>query len=136
CVAAAIAAIYLYKTLGEGGSRSLMYGMLVADRFACFFIVLVSVATAATALISARHQQEHEWESGEYYGLLLLVASGMAIMAMASDLVTVFLGIETMSLGVYVLTASHSRSLRGTEAAMKYFIMGAAATAFLLYGIA
>jgi NADH-quinone oxidoreductase subunit N len=122
--------------LAPGEQQVLMYGMLVMDRFACFFIVLLSLATAMTAMMSQRFQEEHGWESGEYYALLLLVAAGMGIMAMANDLVTVFLGIETMSLGVYVLVAIRPHSLRGTEAAMKYFLMGAVATAFLLYGIA
>lgn len=136
CVGAAIAAIYLYKGLGPGNSRSLMYGMLVADRLGCFFLVLISAATAITAIVSAAYQEEHGWKSGEYYGLLMLVASGMAMMAVAGDLVTVFIGVETMSLGVYVLTTARPHSLRGTEAAMKYFLVGAVATAFLLYGIA
>ena len=136
CVGAAIAAVVVYRALGPGESRLLIHDMLVADRFGCFFIVLIAGATAITAMISAPYQQTHGWSSGEYYALLLMVAAGMVIMAMAADMVTVFLGIETMSLGVYVLTASRRRSLRGTEAAMKYFLMGAVASAFLLYGIA
>lgn len=135
-VAAALAGIFFYRLLAPGEERQLMSGMLVADRFGYLFIVLISFATAITALVSARYQEEYEWESGDYYAVLLMSASGMGIMAMSSDLVSVFLGLETMSLGVYVLTAAKRRSLRGTEAAMKYFLMGAVATAFLLYGIA
>lgn len=136
CVGAAVAAIVLLRALEPGQTRSLMSGMLVADRFGYLFTALIALLTAGTALIAARHQQEHDWEEGAFYGLLLLSASGMAIMAMAGDMVTVFLGIETMSLGVYVMTALRLRSLRSSEAAMKYFIMGAFATGFLLYGIA
>ncbi|MEM9488248.1 MAG: NADH-quinone oxidoreductase subunit N [Myxococcota bacterium] len=134
-VLAAVAAILVYQNLEPGESRPVI-GMLLADRFGCFFIVLVSLGTAVTALISGRYQSEHGWQSGEYYGILMLVTAGMAIMATAGDLVTIFIGIETMSLGVYVLVASRRHSLRGTEAAMKYFLMGAVASAFLLYGIA
>lgn len=136
CIGAALAAIFLYRSLAPGEERYLIYEMLVADRFGCFFIVLISLATAVTAMVSAPYQEANGWSSGEYYALLLMVASGMVIMAMAADLVSVFLGIETMSLGVYVLCAARRHSLRGTEAAMKYFLMGAVASAFLLYGIA
>ena len=136
CILASIAAIYIYKDLGAGGSKTIMQGMMVMDRFACFFIILFAAVTALTALITAAHQVEHKWEHGEFYGLLLLSVSGMAMLAMANDLVTIFIGIETMSLAVYALTASRWRSRHGAEAAMKYFIMGAFSTAFLLYGIA
>lgn len=136
CIAAAIAAVVLFGKLTDSGPVHLMRGMLVADTFAMFFIVLFCGATAFTALISDYHQREHDWENGEYYGLLTLAAAGMAILAMAGDLVSIFIGIETMSLAVYVLAASRWRSRRGAEAAMKYFLMGAFSTGFLLYGIA
>jgi NADH-quinone oxidoreductase subunit N len=136
CVGAAVSAIVLYRMMEPGETRTLFYGMLVADRFGYFFVVLTAAITAGTALISARHQEEHEWTEGAMHGTLLLASSGMAMMVMAGDLVTIFLGIETMSLAVYVLTALRRGSLRSSEAAMKYFLMGAFATGFLLYGIA
>jgi NADH-quinone oxidoreductase subunit N len=80
--------------------------------------------------------REHDWKIGEAYGMLLLAASGMVMLAHAGNLVTVFLGIETMSIGVYVMTAMRRRSRRGNEAAMKYFLIGAFATGFLMYGMA
>jgi len=144
CALAAIAAIWEYKAV-EGGTRQLMatahvkgtwYGMLVPDRFSCFFIVLFPVMTAFTAMVASGHQREYKWENGEFYGLLLLSASGLAMLAMANDMVTIFLGIECMSISVYALTASRWRSRRGAEAAMKYFLMGAFASGFMLYGIA
>ena len=92
--------------------------------------------TALTALMSPAHQREHDWQIGEYYGVMLLSASGMVMLAHAANLVTVFLGIETMSIGVYVMTAMRRRSRRGNEAAMKYFLIGAFATGFLMYGMA
>jgi NADH-quinone oxidoreductase subunit N len=136
CVGAAVSAVVLYRMLAPGEARPLFYGMLVADRFGYLFVVLTAVLTAGTALISARHQEAHDWTEGAMHGTLLLAASGMAIMAMAGDLAAIFLGIETMSLAVYVLTALRRGSLRSSEAAMKYFLMGAFATGFLLYGIA
>jgi NADH-quinone oxidoreductase subunit N len=68
--------------------------------------------------------------------VMLLSASGMVMLAHAANLVTIFLGIETMSIGVYVMCAMRRRSRRGNEAAMKYFLMGAFATGFLVYGMA
>ena len=74
-------------------------------------------------------------ESAEYYALLLLSIIGMMVMTMAADLMTLFLGLEVMSIAVYVLTGLRTRNKRSGEAAMKYFLMGAFATAFLLFGI-
>jgi NADH-quinone oxidoreductase subunit N len=136
CVAAAASAVVLYRTLGPAEARPLFYGMLVADRFGYLFVTLASVLTAGTALISARHQEAHDWAEGAVHGTMLLATAGMAMLVMASDLAAIFLGIETMSLAVYVLTAMRRGSLRSSEAAMKYFLMGAFATGFLLYGIA
>ena len=98
--------------------------------------IAVSVTTALTVLMTPGHQRAHDWQIGEYYGVMLLSASGMVMLAHAGNLVTVFLGIETMSIGVYVMTAMRRRSRRGNEAAMKYFLIGAFATGFLVYGMA
>src|SRR6185503_9527476 len=108
----------------------------IADRTGYVLSALFSVTTAFAALMSPAHQKEHDWQIGEYYGLMLLSASGMVMLAHAANLVTVFLGIETMSIGVYVMVAMRRRSRRGNEAAMKYFLMGAFATGFLVYGMA
>ena len=136
CIGAVLAAWTVWDAAGVQGPRALFSGMLVADRFGAFFSALFAITAALTAMLTPAHQREHDWVSGEFYGLLLLATSGMAMIAMAADLVTVFLGIEIMSIAVYVLTASRRRSRRSAEAAMKYFLMGAFATGFLLYGIA
>ncbi|HTE54392.1 MAG TPA: NADH-quinone oxidoreductase subunit N [Kofleriaceae bacterium] len=136
CAGAALASIAIFRSLAPGQSVSMFGGMLIADRSSMFLSALLCAGTGFTALITPQHQVEYQWESGESYGMLLLAVSGMVIMAMAGDLVATFLGIETMSLAVYVLTALRRGSRRATEGAMKYFLMGAFATAFLLYGIA
>lgn len=135
-VGAGLVAIMVYRHLGDGETRSLMSGMLLADKTTMLLVAMFSFTTAAAAMIAPANQREHDWEMGEFYGILLLSASGMVILAQAGNLVTVFLGVETMSIGVYVLTASRKRSRRAQEAAMKYFLMGAFATAFLIYGMA
>jgi NADH-quinone oxidoreductase subunit N len=135
-LASAVASIVLYRHVAAGVRVSLFGDMLLADKTAYVLSALFGFSTAFAALISPAHQREHEWQNGEYYGLLLLSASGMVILAQAANLVTVFLGIETMSIGVYVMVALRRRSRRGNEAAMKYFLVGAFATGFLMYGMA
>jgi NADH-quinone oxidoreductase subunit N len=135
-VASAIASVVLYRVLPTGVHKMLMGEMLVADHTSYVLSALFALTTAATALMSPAHQREHDWAMGEYYGVMLLSASGMVMLAHAANLVTVFLGIETMSIGVYVMTAMRRRSRRSNEAAMKYFLVGAFATGFLMYGMA
>jgi NADH-quinone oxidoreductase subunit N len=134
-VASGIASVVLYRQVGEA-HVPLLGEMLIADRMGYVLSALFAGTTAIAALMSPAHQRTHEWEVGEYYGVLLLSASGMVMLAHAGSLVTVFLGIETMSLGVYVMTAMRRRSRRSQEAAMKYFLVGAFATGFLMYGLA
>ncbi len=135
-LASTVVSIVLYRHLGPTSSRLLFSEMLVADRTGYVLSGLFGVVAALAALLAPSHQRTHGWVVGEYYGILLLTASGMVLLAQAANLATVFLGVETMSIGVYVMTALRRRSRRGNEAAMKYFLMGAFATAFLLYGMA
>ncbi|MBA3392447.1 MAG: NADH-quinone oxidoreductase subunit N [Deltaproteobacteria bacterium] len=135
-LAAFVASVVLYRQVPSGVRIALLGEMLVADRMGYVLSALFAGVTAAAALMSTAHQREHDWQVGEYYGLLLLSASGMVMLAQAANLVTIFLGIETMSVAVYVMVAMRRRSRRGNEAAMKYFLIGAFATGFLLYGMA
>ena len=135
-LASAIASVVLYRQLEPGEHHALLGEMLIADRTGYILSALFAVVTALTALMSPAHQREHDWQIGEYYGVMLLSASGMVMLAHAANLVTIFLGIETMSIGVYVMTAMRRKSRRGNEAAMKYFLIGAFATGFLMYGMA
>jgi len=135
-LAAAIASIVLYRQLAPGEVHVLFGSMIVADKLGYVLSAVFCVITALTALMSPAHQREHEWKMGEYYGLLLLSTAGMVMLAHAGSMVTVFLGIETMSIAVYVMVAMRRRSRRGNEAAMKYFLIGAFATGFLVYGMA
>src|SRR5262249_5401161 len=80
--------------------------------------------------------REQRFEFGEYYALILLATAGMMMLAMAADFVALFIGLETMSLAVYVLTGSWRRSARSSEGALKYFLIGSFASAVMLYGIA
>ncbi len=137
CVLTIIAAIWVWKALpAAGGSVPMLHGMLVADRFSMFLIILFATSAGLTMMTMPAHQRAYAWDVGESYGLVLLSVAGMSMLALAGDLVTIFIGIELMSLGVYALTAARWRDRQGAEAAMKYFLMGAFATGFLVYGIA
>jgi NADH-quinone oxidoreductase subunit N len=111
-------------------------GLLVHDRLSLFLDATFLVAAGLSAMLAGPFMREHRFEFGELYALLLFATSGMMILASAADLVSVFIGVETMSIAVYVLTGSWRRSAKSSEAAMKYFINGAFAAAVLLYGIA
>ena len=134
-LASLVASVVMFRQVGSD-PRPIFGEMLVADRVGYALSGLFSVTTALVAMMTPAHQRAHEWENGESYAILLMSASGMVILAQAANLVTIFLGIETMSIGVYALTALRRRSKRGNEAALKYFLMGAFATGFLLYGMA
>jgi NADH-quinone oxidoreductase subunit N len=111
-------------------------GTLVLDRFALFFALLACVAAALTIGLSVEYVREQAISAGDYYVLILLATTGMVLMAAAADLVVVFLALEVMSVAVYVLAGMLRGDLRSNEAALKYFLLGAFASGFLLYGIA
>jgi len=110
--------------------------MLIIDRFTVFFDLLFLLATAITILLSLHYLTIEENVHGEYYTLLLLATLGMMLMVKASDLIIVFLGIETLSLAIYILAGYLRSEVKSNESALKYFLLGAFSTAFLLYGIA
>jgi NADH-quinone oxidoreductase subunit N len=119
------------------GSREAAFGdTFVLDNFALFFTQICAGAAALTILTSVHYVREMRILEGEFYVLILFATLGMIVMAASNDLMVFFLGLETMSVAVYVLTGMWRASSRSSEAAMKYFLMGSFATGFLLYGIA
>jgi NADH-quinone oxidoreductase subunit N len=119
-----------------GSQEGAFADTLLLDNFALFFTQLFLGAAALTILGSIHYIRETRIHEGEFYALILFATVGMIIMAAANDLIVFFLGLETMSVAVYVLTGIWRESSRASEAAMKYFLIGAFATGFLLYGIA
>ncbi len=111
-------------------------GMLIVDRMALFLDGAFIVAGLVTLLFSGPYLREQGFEFGEFYAMVLFGVAGMTMVAHATHMVSLLIGIETMSLAAYVLTGSWRRSLRSSEGAMKYFLMGAFATGFLVYGMA
>ncbi|MGD9762228.1 MAG: NADH-quinone oxidoreductase subunit N [Candidatus Binatia bacterium] len=129
--AAAIAAALLWSADAAGFG-----GAFVLDRFAVFFNVLLCLSGILTLLISMDYLSSINIEGGEYYVQVLLAVLGMMIMAQANDLIVLFLGLELMSISVYVLAGIWRPELRSSEGALKYFLLGAYASGFLLFGIA
>jgi len=106
------------------------------DRFANFSIALVALGSLLSCLLSYYYLRELKIDHGEYYALILLATSGMILLVSAVDLIAVFLGIELLSIPIYVLAGFDRRKLRSNEAALKYFLVGSFASAILLYGMA
>ena len=109
---------------------------LRADRYALFFAVVITAGSLLTLLVSVDYLRRQPIPSGEYLTLVLLSTSGMVFLAAANDLIVLFLALEIMSVAAYVLAGLFRHEVRSTEAALKYFLLGAFATGFLLYGIA
>ena len=110
--------------------------MLLVDGFATFFRVLVIGVGILITLASFQYLRREEAESGEYYALLMYSVMGQCIMAAANDLIIVFIGLEISSIASYVLAGYLRDRRQANEAAIKYFLLGSFATAFLLYGVA
>ncbi|MEA3077222.1 MAG: NADH-quinone oxidoreductase subunit [Actinomycetota bacterium] len=110
--------------------------MISVDGFAVFFFVVVAIAVALAALLGDSYLRREQLDGPEYYVLVLLSAAGGMLMAAANDLIVIFLGLETLSIALFVLAGFHRRRSESGEAAMKYFVLSAFSSAFLLYGIA
>ncbi|MHB8056161.1 MAG: NADH-quinone oxidoreductase subunit N [Candidatus Aminicenantales bacterium] len=111
-------------------------GQLRWDEAALFLTFLILLAAAATVLLGLRFVVRHEMPRGEYFGLLLLASSGLVIMAATINLLVVFLGLEVFSVSAYALSGLMRRDDRSTEAAVKYFLIGSFASAFVVFGLA
>ena len=111
-------------------------GMLNAGGYGSYFAMIFVVAAILTFLLSRNYLEKMQTNKGEYYILIVFATVGMMLMASANDLIIVFLGIELMSLCLYILVGFFRVRDRSNESAIKYFLLGAFATGFLLYGIA
>jgi NADH-quinone oxidoreductase subunit N len=111
-------------------------GVIAVDNFRWAADEIFLIATIGTIAMSLDYNEREGITAGETHVLLLLSTSGMMILAAARDLIIVFLGIELMSIAIYVLVGMNRRRERSAEGAIKYFLLGAFSTAFLLYGIA
>jgi NADH-quinone oxidoreductase subunit N len=127
---AAVAAGLLWNRNAAG------FGVIAADNFALFVTIVVAGIGLLTIMFSGQAIERDGLPQGEYYALTLFAIVGMMMMASATDLLVIFLALEVLSLAVYVLTGIRRTDAAGTEAAFKYFLLGAFSSAFFLYGIA
>src|SRR5262245_50212452 len=111
------------------------HGLIAVDRFAFFFKLLFLIAAAITVLMSTRYLDVEGVSPGEYYFLILCATLGMMIMAGGIDLITIFIGLETMAVSFYILAGFIKPNQRSNEAAVKYFLLGAFSLGVLLYGM-
>jgi len=117
-------------------SPELVTRYLAVDQLGLFFDIVICVGAGLSALLAGGYLKEHGLERGEFYVLLIFTAFGAMVLARAVNLLSVFLGLETMSLGAYALVAYRRTSARAVEGAVKYFLLGSFAAAILLFGSA
>ena len=140
-ITALLAALGLAFTLGftlaqTGMQQTGFQGMIVADGFSTFVNALLLVSGLLGIALAYGYVKRMGLERGEYYTLLLFSVTGMMLMAQAADLIVVFLALELLSIPLYVLAAFARPKLESEEAGLKYFLLGAFATGFIVYGTA
>lgn len=131
-VGAIVAALLLYQSRGHGAYSSFATG----DDFAVFFHVFFAVLGILTILVTHPYLARRNFLQPEFYILLLAATAGMMVMGSATSLVTIFLGLELLSVALYVMSGFARRDTRSQEAGVKYLLMGGFASAFVLYGMA
>ena len=119
------------------GQRGVSFsGMILQGGYGSFFNILFLLSALVTIVLSRDYLRRSHSDFGEFYLLILLATLGMMLMASAEDLIMIFLGLELMSVCLYVLAGFFRGKLQANEASLKYFLLGAFSTGFLLYGIA
>ncbi len=129
-VGAAVASVLLWN------DNRTSFGVVIADNFALFVNLVLIAVGILTVFFASQTLDRDRLPSGEFYALILFAIVGMMLMVQATDLLLLFLALETMSIAVYVLTGIRRDQPASTEAAFKYFLLGAFASSFFLYGIA
>ena len=130
------AAAYALVLNWSAGPSTSWNGLVVTDGLRSSFTLVFLFVTAMTILISSVWTERENVPVGEYHALLMFATFGMMFMASGNDFVIIFLGLETLSIATYVMAGLRKNDLKSNESAMKYFILGSFASAFLLYGMA
>lgn len=135
-IAAVVVEMFLWHDVGRDGARSIINEALSIDHFTVLCWIAITGALGLVSLATADYLRREQLEGPEVYALYVCAALGAMVMTAANDLIVLFLGLETLSIALYVLAASHRRRVESQESGLKYFILGGFASAFLLYGIA
>ncbi len=121
---------------GERGARLAVADAVIVDGYAVFFTIVMCIAVILGALLAHGYLRQENLEAPSFLVLMMLSASGGVLMAKANDLILIFLGLEILSIALYVLAGYHQRREQSREAAIKYFVLGSFSSAFFLYGVA
>ncbi|TAL41126.1 MAG: NADH-quinone oxidoreductase subunit N, partial [Methylovulum sp.] len=122
--------------IGQWGTMQPAFnGQYVSDPFSFFFKIVFLVSAALILLMSIGYLKSEGIDKGEFYGLILFATLGMMLMVSAVDLLILYIGLETMSISIYILAGFMKRERRSSEAALKYLLMGGFSSAIILYGI-
>ena len=119
-----------------GAASTAFFGMFTLDGFSLFVDIIVVAAGLMTLALAYDYVKRMDMNGGTFYLLLMFSISGMMLMAHANDLILVFLALELLSIPLYVMAGLHRGNVRSEEAALKYFLLGAFASGFVLYGVA
>jgi len=129
-------ALWQWTDVRDHGAHTYIRQAVVMDGFSVLVMVLISIAMLLSALVADGYLRREGVQGAEFHVLAMVSASGAMLMAMANDLIIVFLGLEILSIALYVLTAFNYRRAASGEAALKYFILGGFSSAIFVYGIA
>lgn len=128
--------ILLWRDVTNSGPKLLVGGALALDHLALLASIAICSSVLLVSLVTSDYLARENSDSPEIYSLYLTTAIGGLVMVAANDLVVLFLGLETLSLSLYLLAASNRKRTESQEAGLKYFILGGFASAFFLYGVA
>ncbi|MCX6536312.1 MAG: NADH-quinone oxidoreductase subunit N, partial [Actinobacteria bacterium] len=134
--AAIVLSIFLWRDISSSGPKLLVGGALALDHFAVLASIAICSAVLLVSLVTSDYLAGEKSDMPEIYALYLTAAIGGIVMVSANDLIVLFLGLETLSLSLYLLAASNRKRAESQEAGLKYFILGGFASAFFLYGVA
>ena len=129
-------AIWQWYDVQAHGAHTYIAHAVVMDGFSVLVMMLVSIAMLLSALVADGYLRREGVQGAEFHVLAMVSASGAMLMALANDLIIVFLGLEILSIALYVLTAFNYRRAASGEAALKYFILGGFSSAIFIYGVA
>jgi NADH-quinone oxidoreductase subunit N len=131
-----IAATAVMVGSGWGSTITSFSGSVTQDNFSSFFKMIFLLSAGLSILISDKYMDREGCNHGELYPIILFTTVGMMLMASGTDLMVIFLGLEVMSVSLYVLAGFNRNNIKSNEAGLKYFLLGAFSTGFLLYGMA
>ena len=134
--AAGVLAMVLWDDISDRGPITLVGDAIALDKLAMFMTITICIGVVLVSILTDDYLHDTPNQGPEIYALYLVAAIGGIVMSSANDLIVLFLGLETLSLALYVLAASNRRSSESAESGIKYFVLGGFASAFFLYGIA